>query len=404
MKSAKPLTDYSVKTLRPTREQQGWRDIQDGGCRGLMLRVSPRGEKVWAARLTVNGHRSFKTFGAYPAVTLAEARQRVEDFLAAARDGSSPDTVEARKRAETMTLREAHKEYIEALRSELRSRTVTLKEGMFRDHVGPIAGNRLVRQIRRADVVEVVEGVRRKGLGTQANRVFSEIMALLRWCEAREWIDGVPSVRRKSVGERERPRDRTLTDEEIRHLWAAAAVIGDLSGAFLRLLLLTGQRRDDVRLMAWEEIDLANGVWVIPAERYKTGVDHTVPLSSVVKEILISRKATSERGYVLAGRKEGQPFAGQSSLMRRLRDKEGFKQDFTLHDLRRTCRTRLSRLGIDGETAEAVLGHARAGIQKVYDRYDRLDEKRIALQRWADHVAAIAGSRGDNVVPLRGQA
>ena len=400
MRSTRPLTDYVVKTLKPARSQTKWTEISDGGCRGLLLRLSPRSEKVWAVRVVVNKRRQYKSIGAYPAVTLAEARKRVAEYISAARESISPESLDSQKRAESMTVAEAHGEYIKAVRSSLRARTVQGKLAMFRDHIEPVAGNRLLRKIRRADIVEVVESVRRKGMPIQGNRVYSEFMALLRWADMREWIEGVPTVSRKMVGERERPRDRTLSDDEIMELWNLSEQIGELSGDFLRLLLLTGQRRDDVRLMVWEEIDLHTSIWVIPGARYKTGIDHVVPLSPEATDILKRRLSEDATGFVLPGRVEGKPFAGQASLMRRVRKK--MAATFTLHDLRRTCRTRMSRLGIEERTAEAVLGHLPSGIQQTYDRYDRLDEKREALSRWAEHILMVAGKRGANVVPIAG--
>lgn len=366
----------------------------------MMLRLSPRGEKVWAVRVVVNKQRQYQTIGAYPAVTLAEARKRVAEYISSARESISPESLNAKKRAESKTLAEAHHEYVEAVRSSLKTRTVTGKLAMFRDHIAPVAGNRLLRKIRRADIVEVVDSVRRKEFPTQGNRVLSEFMALLHWAEEREWIDGVPTVRRKTVGTRERPRDRTLFDNEIKELWKISSQIGELSGDFLRLILLTGQRRDDVRLMVWDEIDLNTATWGIPGARYKTGIDHVVPLSSAATDILTRRLSDDATGFVLAGREQGKPFAGQASVLRRVRKK--MDATFTLHDLRRTCRTRMSRLDVDERTAEAVLGYLPSGIQQTYDRYDRLDEKRDALNRWAEHILMVAGERGGNVVPIAG--
>lgn len=401
-KIAAPLTDNVVKTARPEKKQVGWRDLADGGCRGLTLRISPRGEKAWAIRLTVNGRRTMQTIGAYPTVTLAEARRRAGEYLAAAKDGASPEELDARKKAETMTVVAAHGEYLSAIRASLRSGTVALKEGMFLDHIDPAVGKRLVRSVRRPDVIDVVGRVSAKGFPVQANRVFAELMALLRWCEAKGYVEGVPTIRKRDLrihgASKEQPRSRTLADDELRAAWLAAEGIGDLTGGFIRLLILTGQRRDEVRLMAWEEIDLMRAIWTIPARRYKTHIDHVVPLSRQALDIIKARYSESAEGYVLSGRKEGQPFNGAISALRRLRKAVKGDGDFTLHDIRRTVRTGLSRLGVDGETAELVIGHIPQGIQRVYDRYNRLSERESALQKWADMVERLSAVDGSNVV------
>jgi integrase len=296
-----------------------------------------------------------------------------------------------------MSLTDAHKVYLDAKQPTLRPVTLALKRGMFARYVLPLAGKCLLRKIRRADVIEIVESVRGQGHAVQANRVFAEVMALLRWAEQKGYIAGVPSFHKFKT--REQPRDRTLTDGEVGAVWCAAADLGELTRDFLRLLLLTGQRRDEVRRMRWDELDLGAGLWTIDAKRHKTGADHVVPLSVPVLDILRARQPTTTKGYVLPGR-DGAPFNGAASAMRRLRAALPGKTDFTLHDFRRTCRSCLSRLGVDAVTAELVIGHAPQGMLRVYDRYDRLSERKDALDRWANFVLSVAGARGDNVVDL----
>lgn len=406
-KVAKPLTDYVVKTLKPAREQSGWKDVADGSCRGLILRLSPRGEKAWAVRMTVGGRREFHTLGAYPSVSLADARKRAGEYLSAARDGVSAETVNARTRAMALTLAQAHGEYVETVGPSLRPTTRKLKEGMFSTHIEPVAGSRLIRNIRRADVVEVVGAVTAKGLPVQANRVFSEMMALLRWCEQKGYVDGVPSIRKKDMrnfgAAKEQARRRTLSDVEIKEVWEASESLGELSRDLIRLLLLTGQRRDEVRLMTWDEVDMEQALWTIPAARYKTGIDHAVPLSKPVLDILKVRWAEGATGYVLRGRNDDKPFNGAASTLRRLRVAMGKRAPFTLHDMRRTVRTGLSRLGVDDETAEMVIGHLPQGIVRVYNLHDRLEQRRKALKMWSDAIGNLLKQKS-NVAPLRSAA
>jgi len=397
-KIAKPLTDYVIKTLKPSRNQKGWKDTSDGGCRGLLIRLSPRGELVWAMRLTVNGKRVYHTFGGYPAVSLSEARKRVNEYVSRARDGLSPDESDARITAETLTVTETNAMYIKSMKNSLAKNTIALKEAMFRDHILPVVGKKLIRKIRRADVVEVVEFVKSKGLKVQANRVFSEFMAMLRWAEQKDYIDGIPSFNKFKA--KEQPRRRTLTGEELGVVWRASKDIGSLSGDFVKLLILSGQRRDDVRLMRWDEIDMKSCIWTIPADRYKTQIAQVVPLSTQIMDVLLVRWKEGKAGFVLAGSDQERAFNGASSALRRLRAKSKITENFTLHDIRRTCRTGLSRLGIDEVTAELVIGHIPQGMQKVYDQYDRIEERTDALERWGDFVISVAGEGIDNVVPL----
>jgi len=400
-RKAQPLTDYVIRTLKPAKDQVGWKNVTDGGCKGLTLRMAPKGEKIWVVRVEVNGKRTWQPIGGYPSTSLTDAREKAKSYAASARDGLSPTELNARQRAETMTVATAHAEYIEAMRLALRASTISLKVAMVRDHViGPM-GKRLIRTVRRADVVDVVGSVAAKGFTVQANRVFSEVMALLRWCEQKGYVDGVPSARKKDVraaagAKKENSRRRVLSDAEIAATWNAAADLGDLTGDFLRLLMLTGQRRDEVRLMTWNEVDMDAKLWVIPKSRYKTGsqtnMDHSVPLSPQVIDILRTRWTEGATGYVLAGREPDKPFNGAASAVRRLRKTLGDKADFTLHDIRRTLRTGLSRLGVDEATAEMVIGHVPQGIVAVYDCHDRMEERRAALVRWAEYVERLVAS------------
>src|SRR6185437_1702421 len=257
---SKPLTDSVVLHLRPKRNQADWMEISDGGCRGLCLRLSPRGEKSWAVRHLVAGKRQRHTIGAYPAVSLSGARDRAREYLAAAKEGVGAAELDARKRALTLTVRAAHEEYIGAIGAALRANTKAMKEAMFRDHIGPVIGDRLIRTVRRPDVVDVVARVIAKGFKVQANRVFSELMAFLRWCEQKGYAEGVPSVRKKDlrvVGAAvEQVRRRALADAEIAEAWLGAAKLGETTSDYIRVLLLLGQRRNEVRLMSRTELDL----------------------------------------------------------------------------------------------------------------------------------------------------
>lgn len=400
---ASSLTDALVQNLKPTRGQEGWREIVDGGCRGLYLRISPSGEKVWAMRAKIGGKRQRHTLGGYPTVSLGEARNRAKEYRSAGRDGMRPQEIDAKRKAASMTMTIAHAEYLAAMEAALRPHTKRLKRDMFAHHIEPQIGSRLIGSIRKLDIVEVGEAVAAKGFATQVNRVYSEVMALLRWCEQKGYIDAVPSLRRKDMQKvgaaKERPRNRTLTDAEVVALWNQIAGMGDLTSDFARLLLLTGQRLSEVREMTWEEIDLGQALWVIPGSRYKTSLDHAVPLSDPVLRILRARWTDGAKGYVLAGTKEGQAFNGHASAMKRIRKKFDGRADFTWHDLRRTMRSKLSHLGVEERTAEMTIGHLPQGMVKVYDMHERLDERRAALDAWAEFVERLVNG-GSNVIPF----
>ena len=138
-------------------------------------------------------------------------------------------------------------------------------------------GAKVIGSVSKSDIADVVDTVRRKGFITQSNRVYAEVMAFMNWCADRDFIEAVPKARKLKA--KEHPRAQTLTDQELGDLWNAAQSLGQVGGRYLKALILSGQRRDEVRLMKWEELNLDLAVWRIPKERYKTRRDHMVPLS-----------------------------------------------------------------------------------------------------------------------------
>jgi integrase len=190
----------------------------------------------------------------------------------------------------------------------------------------------------------------------------------------------------------ERRRDRVLSAEELASVWQAAGAVGDEFGAIIRLLMLTGQRRDEVAAMAWSEIDLERALWTLPAVRTKNCREHEVPLSRHAVALLPPRR--EGRALVFGQGKGG--FSGFSRAKARLDKAAGLAMPWVLHDIRRSLVTHMNELGIDPHVIEAVVNHvsgARGGIAGRYNFAAYREQKRVALQRWADWVAAVVEGR-----------
>jgi len=212
------------------------------------------------------------------------------------------------------------------------------------------------------------------------------------------------------VKPRERARTRVLSDDEIRIVWPVLNEAGTF-GAFVKTLLLTAQRRDEVAQMSRQEIDL-DGIWTIPAERYKSKRPNFVPLSKAVLDVIVAQPKQDDCDYVFPSRAKT-PYSGFGKSKAKL-DKAVFtamkKQarkgavepipNWTLHDLRRTAKTLMVRAGVRPDISERVLGHVIAGVEGTYDRHSYADEKRDALEKLAAMVERILNSLPSNVETL----
>jgi integrase len=207
---------------------------------------------------------------------------------------------------------------------------------------------------------------------------------------------------------RERSRDRVLTDAELAIIWGALNDTG--YSDIVRLLILTGQRADEIAGLRRSEIDFDENLISLPAERCKNGRAHQFPMSPAVRDILRARPQSRE--YIFGNGDGG--FSGfgkaKSQLDAKIADKIGNPlPHWTTHDLRRTLATGLQRLGVRLEVTEAILNHVsgtRGGVAGIYQRHDWAAEKRGALDAWAAHVlAVVSGKTGKgNVTPIRGRA
>ena len=187
----------------------------------------------------------------------------------------------------------------------------------------------------------------------------------------------IGSSPRSLIGAKQ-PRQRTLSDAELRALWQASETIGYPFGPLYRLLLLTGARKSEVAGAQWSEFDLDKRVWSVPPERFKSNATHMVPLSDQAMAVLLSVPHFTKGDYLFSTTLGERPVGGFSKAKARL-DKLMNAPPWVIHDIRRTVRTRLASLRIPDMVAEMVIGHGRKGIQRVYDQHSYEDEMREAL-------------------------
>jgi integrase len=253
-----------------------------------------------------------------------------------------------------------------------------------------------ISDITRADVVARVRAVGKASGNPTANRALSALSAMLGWAVKEGFLETNPCIGANRQ-EENAPRERVLTDQELTAIWKACSDCGDY-GKIVRLLMLTGCRREEVRGIALSELNDETGCWTLPASRSKNGRALTLPLPELAWSII--RSVPREPGVDTLFLKNDWA-RGKRALDGRL---AGKVEPWCLHDLRRTCATRMADLGIAPHIIEAVLNHwsgHRRGVAGVYNRSPYEREVAAALALWADRVQELTEGRSRKVVKMR---
>jgi integrase len=410
------LSAQTVDKFSPTDRRQ---EVPDDLCTGLYLIVQPTGKKSWQVRYRHGGTHRRMTLGAYPVLSLADARAKARTTLAGASEGRDPSAeVKAAKAPKVADDRDKVKTLIDQFAkrhlSSLKSGASVRKQLDL--HVIPKWGERDIKTITKRDVIDLLDDIVDTGKSTTANRIRAYLSKFFGWCASRDIIDVPPTLTVKAPS-KERSRERVLNDDEIRWFWTACEAEGSPWGPLGKLLLLTGQRLNEVAKMT--DAEIRGEVWHLSKERTKNGRPHDVPLTDDVRRVLggVDRVADA-RGVVrfIFTTTGSTPVSGFSKAMRHLAEgmAEAAEKDrgepvdiphWTFHDLRRTAATGMARLAIPVRVTEAVLNHVSGtggGIVAVYQRHDYADEKRQAREAWARFVAELVGGKAGNVVRLRG--
>lgn len=386
------LTDIEVKAIKPS--DQGVVEAVDTDAPGLIIRVSAT-KKIWMVRYRPKGEAQRRiAIGHYPSMSLAQARIEAREYDRLARLGRDRKKEEEAGKEESArterTLADVLNAYVpeHCQRNQKRWQQT---ERMFEQHIlGTKLARKRVVDIRRADIIELLQDLLAKGLKAQVNRVHAQIKAALNWAVQREWLEANPAAAVKKQFAQEQPRQRVLSDNELRVLWQATDRLTDPSRAMIKLWILTGQRRDEVRCMRWEELDFTKRLWTLPPERNKAKRLHVIPLSPQVLAILNGLMRLGP--YVFTATPKGDhPYAGQKRLKEILERKANTTgwPPWTFHDFRRTAATGMADLRVPMEVIARVLNHANNTITAVYNRHAYLEEKRDALDRWAARVEEV---------------
>jgi integrase len=317
-----------------------------------------------------------------------------------AADGSDPRR--ARKASAQMTVADLAEAYMRDP-GKARLRTIAEIERRLRRDVLPVLGDLRITEIARREVRNVFEPIARTGKSASARHAFADIRAMLRWAVEHEYLSANP-VERMRGPEINAPRERVLTDSEMKTIWQILPEILPTSyWRIVQLCLITAQRLGEVSGMTRKELHLNRAEWHLPGSRTKNKAHHIVPLSNMALGIIRDALDVADGDALFPIR--GVTVSAMVSLSNK-RGQFGIPQ-WTIHDLRRTALTGMAQLGV----TPIVLGHianhrttTRASVTlAVYSQYTYDKEKRAALDLWADRLAAIVGGQPANIVPLRSQ-
>jgi integrase len=391
------LTDANVAKLtlpEGKTETFAW----DDDVTGLAVRLRSGGAKpTWVFQYR-SGYRSRRmTLGAVSAISASAARATATQLYAQAKAGGDPASERAKgKAAQGETFGAALDVYLKRQAERLRPRSLIEVRRHLLVHAKPLHRLPLAEVDRRA-ISKLISVLADSSGPTAANRTGSSIAAMFGFMIREGWVDTNPAA---TLNKRtEIPRSRTLTDDELRTVWKATGGT-DQYGAIVRLLMLTGCRREEIGGLAWSEIDFDKATITLPLSRTKTKREHIVPLSAMALEVLDAQPRRDREHVFGDGPMRG--YRGWSQGKATLDASTAVSPEWVLHDLRRTVSLRMNgELGVQPHVVEAVLGHHQGGVASIYNRASYLREMTQALALWAERLASIVEKREAKVVPLR---
>ena len=399
------MTDRFVASAK-CREGGRQTDFHDDQITGLMLRVYATGRKAWVLKYTrpTTGKRTKINIGRYPEMPLARARVRATERKGEIADGKDP-AAEKRAHKSAMRISDLVDIYIARHASDLRSGKAI--ERRLRKNIVALIGDIKLADLHRRDIRRAIDEIVDRGAATEANRVFEDIRAMIRWAVSGGYLDSSPVEAMKRPA-KTTSRERVLSTDEIKQLWTRLpdAPMSEPTRNIMRLCLITGQRVGEVCGMRHDELDLARQLWSLPGARTKNGQAHNIALSTMALEVILeASEAADGASFLFPSPSGNKPIAGHAiaTAVRRSQGTIGFEH-WTTHDLRRTVASGMAEMGISPFIIGHVLNHVsttRATITTaIYARYSYDKEKREALDAWSARLAGIIGQQA-SVVPLR---
>ena len=388
----------------------------------LALRVYASGTKSWGVRYRSGGRGSAwsrQTLGPFEALDNRAARSKAADIYKRVAEGGDPAHEAKHETEKRLTggkdIAWLLDEWIERHCTEnVKPKTTENYKQILTTHLLPQCGSRSIGSITKRDMIDTLDRIKEDASAGMAERVRLYAAAMFNWAASEDIIDIPPTYNLKARAKK-RSRERTLSDDEIRAIWKACGEYrrGESSyGPFIRMLIVTGQRRSEIAAMRRAEIDLEKLRYMIPAERNKSGRTHDVPLSPQAIRI-IKPRLNEEYDHIFPAARAmyagidtpdmialDKPMSGWAKMKKGL-DKLSGVIDWTQHDICRTVGTNLAELEVPRLTISRILNHKEGGVTSIYDRHSYFKEKLAALELWGRRLDQIlTPDGGENVVPL----
>jgi integrase len=396
---AKKLTDIAIRNLKPQADRYEIRDAASP----VRVVVQPSGHKSFIVRYRspLDGKPAKLTL--QPGIGLAAARKEAADALYEVEKGRDPNKV--KKAAKTKaaaaaadTVRAVSESYLS--REGKRLRTIDQRRAAFERLIFPAVGDRPIGELKRSEINRLLDRIEDERGPRMADMTLAFLRRVLNWHAIRDddFLSPIAHGMARTKP-KERARSRVLTDDELRAVWKAAGEGKGPLPALLKFLLLTAARRSEAAEMMWAEIEGTD--WMLPAARNKTKLDLVRPLSQAAQDLLAAQPQIDGCKYVFTT--DGKhPLSGFSKF-KRVFDKTCGVSGWTLHDLRRTARSLMSRAGVSSDHAERALGHVIGGVRGTYDRHEYHREKKLAFDALAALIRQIVDPK-NNIISIAATA
>ena len=386
------FTDNYIKNLQ---HEKDWFERTE--ATGLAVRVMPSGSKSWIYRFTFNGSRYKMTLGKYPGISLKQARDLQKQAESLKEQGIHPIAhAEQQKLKQNFTLQHLMLSWYTGYIEKSRKQPQQIKQLIDADII-PSLGHLVLEKIQAIDITKALDLIVNRGSLVHANKVLSTLKQAFNYAVSRGELTANPAIniRSRDIGGLEKPRDRFLTQDEIKKLWlfldSDASKITITIKIAIKIILLTGVRTAELRLAQWNEFDFEQSLWTIPTQHTKSGSAMKIHLSPQIKILLNELKQHSASCYVLPSTKGDHPLTDKAlpKAVIRIQERLNIPQ-WTPHDLRRTFATQLGEtLHIDPVVIEKCLGHKMPKIMATYNKNEMLPQRREALEQWSECIQQL---------------